>query len=82
MGTCEICGNRYDKAFTLTTHDGESHTFDSFECAIHRLAPTCEHCGCKVVGHGVEAGGHFFCCASCARHAGVTSVKDRASEAA
>jgi hypothetical protein len=30
----------------------------------------------------VEAGGHFFCCASCARHAGVTSIKDRAAEAA
>ncbi|HZF03874.1 MAG TPA: hypothetical protein VE932_06035 [Patescibacteria group bacterium] len=26
-------------------------------CAIHRMAPTCAHCGCKVVGHGVEAGG-------------------------
>jgi len=34
--------------------------FDSFECAIHRLAPACAHCGCKVVGHGVEAGGEFL----------------------
>ena len=50
--------------------------------AIHRLAPACEHCGCKVVGHGVEAGGHVYCCANCARHSGVKSLKDRATEAA
>jgi len=81
MARCEVCGNDYDKAFEVRAA-GATHTFDSFECAIHRMAPTCEHCGCKVVGHGVEAGGHFFCCASCARHAGVTSIKDRANEAA
>ena len=81
MAECEVCGNDYHMAFQVVAA-GRTHTFDSFECAIHRLAPTCEHCGCKVVGHGVEAGDHFFCCASCARHAGVTSVKDRASEAA
>jgi hypothetical protein len=81
MARCEVCGNDYDKAFEVRAA-GATHTFDSFECAIHRMAPTCEHCGCKVVGHGVEAGGHFFCCASCARHAGVTSIRDRANEAA
>jgi hypothetical protein len=61
---------------------GATHTFDSFECAIHRLAPVCEHCACKIVGHGVEAGGRVYCCASCARHSGVKSLKDRATEAA
>ena len=81
MARCDSCGNDYDKTFQISVA-GASHTFDSFECAIHRLAPVCEDCGCKVVGHGVEAGGHFFCCASCARHAGVTSVRDRAAEAA
>jgi hypothetical protein len=39
--TCEVCGNDYDKSFTVTTHDGMEHRFDSFECAIHALAPTC-----------------------------------------
>jgi len=29
-------------------------TFDSFECAIHALAPTCENCGIRIVGHGLE----------------------------
>ena len=81
MARCDVCGNDYDKAFEVSVA-GATHTFDSFECAIHRLAPVCEHCGCKVVGHGVEASGRFFCCAHCARHAGVQSVRDRATEAA
>jgi len=77
MGTCELCGNAYDKAFEVVV-GGESHTFDSFECAIHVLAPTCEHCGCRVIGHGVEANSEIFCCAHCAAEAGVTGVADRA----
>jgi hypothetical protein len=75
---CEVCGNDYDKAFEVT-RGGERHVFDSFECAIHRLAPACEHCGCKVIGHGMEAQGHFYCCASCARMAGEHGLKDRAA---
>jgi hypothetical protein len=77
MATCEVCGNDYDKAFTVG-RDGETHTFDSFECAIHALAPTCEHCGCKVIGHGVEVGGAIFCCAHCARAEDREGVADRA----
>ncbi len=38
MAQCEVCGNDYDKSFQVT-RAGVSHTFDSFECAIHRLAP-------------------------------------------
>ena len=48
MAKCEICGNDYDKSFTVTM-DGASHVFDSFECAIHMLAPTCSHCGCRIM---------------------------------
>jgi hypothetical protein len=77
MAACEVCGNEYDK--TLEIHfDDEVHTFDSFECAIHALAPRCVHCGCRIVGHGVESDGEIFCCAHCARHSGVTAVRDRA----
>ena len=78
MAKCEVCGNDYDKAFTVTEPGGEEHTFDSFECAIHALAPECEHCGCRVVGHGVEKDGKVYCCASCAKHAGATELRDRA----
>jgi hypothetical protein len=77
MGRCETCGNEYDKAFTITV-DGREHIFDSFECAIHALAPSCEHCGCKVIGHGVENDGVVYCCAHCAENAGVAGLKDRA----
>jgi hypothetical protein len=81
MPQCEVCGNEYDKAFEVIV-GGNHHVFDSFECAIHRLAPQCDHCGCKVIGHGVEAEGQMFCCASCARHAGVQDVRDRAGDRA
>jgi hypothetical protein len=77
VATCELCGNDYDKAMEVTVA-GRSHTFDSFECAIHVLAPHCEHCDCRIVGHGVEADGRIFCCAHCARVSGATGVADRA----
>jgi hypothetical protein len=78
MAKCEVCHNEYDKAFEVMAA-GERHVFDSFECAIHRLAPACAHCGCKVIGHGVEAHGQFFCCASCARMTGEQGLTDRAA---
>jgi hypothetical protein len=37
MARCDQCGNDYDKAFKLTIAT-ESYTFDSFECAIQKLA--------------------------------------------
>jgi hypothetical protein len=77
MARCEVCGNEYDKAFVITM-EGREHTFDSFECAIHALAPSCAHCGCKVIGHCIEGDGAVYCCANCARHAGVEAVADRA----
>ena len=77
MTRCEVCGNEYDRAFTLTM-DGRDLHFDSFECAIHALAPTCAHCGCRVIGHGVKDKGAVFCCASCAKRAGVAGLRDRA----
>lgn len=59
MARCDVCGNEYDKAFQIVRGD-ETRTFDSFECAIHAMAPTCEHCGCRVIGHGVEADSSIF----------------------
>ncbi len=76
MAKCDVCGNDYDKSFTVTL-GARSHTFDSFECAIHALAPTCDHCGCRIVGHGVEHDGTFYCCANCAHQAGVKGLEDR-----
>ena len=76
MAKCDVCGNSYDKSFTVTVGD-KTNTFDSFECAIHMLAPSCDHCGCRIIGHGVEADGTFYCCASCASMAGVSGLEDR-----
>jgi hypothetical protein len=70
MARCEVCGNDYYKAFEIVM-DGEHHTFDSFECAIHALAPKCAHCDCQVIGHGIEADGEIYCCAHCAEESGV-----------
>jgi len=75
MSKCEVCDNDYDKAFTVTMGNVE-HTFDSFECAIHALAPECAHCGCRVVGHGVEHDDAIYCCEHCAQMTGDTSRKD------
>ncbi len=77
MAKCEVCGNDYHLAFQVIAA-GERHTFDSFECAISRLAPECDHCGCRIIGHGVEADGSFYCCANCARESGVSAVADHA----
>jgi hypothetical protein len=68
MARCEACGNDYALSFEVVAGD-KSHVFDSFECAIHRLAPICSHCGCRIVGHGIEAETKFYCCAHCARSA-------------
>lgn len=77
MARCEQCGNDYDKSFEVVM-DGKSHTFDSFECAISVLAPACGHCGGRIVGHGMEAGGRYYCCAHCAGSAGADGMRDRA----
>jgi hypothetical protein len=79
MAECEVCGNDYDKAFQIVMA-GETHTFDSFECAIHALAPVCAHCGCRIIGHGMEANDSFYCCAYCAERSGVKGLEDRHDE--
>lgn len=77
MARCERCGNDYDKSFEVVMN-GQRHSFDSFECAIHVLAPKCAHCGVSIIGHGAEQNGMFFCCAHCASQAGAKEIRDRA----
>lgn len=77
MARCDLCGNDYDKAFRLTIGE-KSYTFDSFECAIEKVAPRCAHCGCRIIGHGMEKGTEMYCCAHCASDAGVPEMRDRA----
>lgn len=77
MAQCETCGNTYERTFEVVMA-GNSHTFDSFECAIHALAPTCTHCGCKVLGHGVEVKNAIYCSAHCANRTRASGIKDHA----
>lgn len=77
MPQCDVCHNDYDKAFAITLADGTRGTFDSFECAIHALAPRCARCQCRVVGHGAEHNGVVYCSAHCARESGIRGLDDR-----
>jgi hypothetical protein len=74
MARCHTCGNEYEGSFEVTLA-GRTYTFDSFECAIHELAPTCEACGIRILGHGVQAQDRMFCCSHCARRLGVQGVQ-------
>jgi len=76
MAVCDVCGNDYDKAFQVTVA-GNTRTFDSFECAIHALAPRCATCGVRIIGHGLESDGTIFCCDHCAKAEGVSNLRDR-----
>ena len=76
MGKCVTCGNEYDESFDILK-GGETYTFDSFECAIAKLAPLCEACGVRIIGHGLQSGDRFFCCDHCAEGCGVTGLEDR-----
>jgi hypothetical protein len=76
---CETCGNDYDKPIEVRI-GGTAHVFDSFQCAIQALAPRCAHCAVPIIGQGLEARGQYFCCAHCAREAGIADVTDRAAE--
>jgi hypothetical protein len=53
MSKCDTCGNDYDKAFQVTM-GSRTMTFDSFECAIQAMAPTCIACGCRIIDEGAS----------------------------
>ena len=73
---CATCGNVYDKAFQVTAN-GQTCTFDVIECAAQKLALACAHGQVRILGHGLEADGRFFCCDHCAERAGVKGLRDR-----
>jgi hypothetical protein len=75
ISRCDMCGNHYEEPMEVKLQ-GVSYTFDRLECAIHMLAPSCDHCGCRIVGHGIQAAGVCCCCAHCARQHAVSGVAD------
>jgi hypothetical protein len=78
VAACSTCGNDYELTFHVRTHTGEDYDFDSIECAAAKVAPQCAHCGCTVLGHGIQSGSAVYCCANCARQADVAGVSDNA----
>jgi hypothetical protein len=76
LARCDTRGYDYDKSFQIVM-SGRTQTFDSSELAIQSLAATCAHCGCRILGRGVEEKGSIYCCAHCAKQQG-SMVRDRA----
>ncbi len=74
MAECTVCGNEYDRSMEIRMQD-RTEVFDCFEWAIQALAPTCKHCGCRIIGHGVEQQGALYCCGSGARADGARSYR-------
>lgn len=75
MKSCDVCGNEYEHSFEVR-RDGQTWTFDSIECAVHRLAPRCAHCNCRVLGHGIAVDDRVYCCAHCSREGGIDGARD------
>lgn len=75
MAKCDVCGTEYDKAFQVAV-GGRIHTFDSFECAMSMLTPSCSQCGCISAGEMTEHEGRMFCahCAPLAKPSGMNRV--------
>lgn len=81
MAKCDTCGNHYQDTFSVIVKN-RTYEFDCFECAAQALAPSCENCGCRVLGHGVQFDETIFCCANCASAAGATGLTDHAQSQA
>jgi hypothetical protein len=77
MAVCEVCSNDYEMSFEVHAA-GAVHVFDCLECAAQKIAPICENCECRILGHGVQSDGHFYCCAHCARVQGHSQLVDHA----
>ena len=67
MSICACCGNVYEKTFQIVMNN-ITYEFDCFECAIAKLAPICQNCGCKIIGHGIESTQFQYCCSHCYRN--------------
>lgn len=77
MARCDQCGNDTGRTFRIEI-GGRRLTFDSFECAIEMAAPRCEHCDCRIIGHGIEQNSLTFCCGHCASKHMAETLRERA----
>jgi hypothetical protein len=61
---CEVCGHATRHGIRIVA-DGITHVFDSYQCAIHRMAAECEYCGCRILGRPVELHQRSYCSQEC-----------------
>lgn len=77
---CEVCGHDSDRPIRIM-QSGRQHVFDTFECAIHAMAPACGNCSVRIIGHGVERDAKAFCSIHCSDTAAAKEPpSDRAHE--
>jgi DNA-directed RNA polymerase subunit RPC12/RpoP len=76
MGKCAHCGNDYDQSFTVTM-GGRTMIFDLVRMRDRRDGTVCPRCGVRIVGHGVQHVTTIFCCVHCAKHEGISGLRDR-----
>ena len=67
MATCVGCGSSEGRMFAVRTYEGVTLTFDSVECALPFIAPTCDECFCQILGHALIVGDQIYCGPTCAR---------------
>jgi hypothetical protein len=65
QGRCETCRNEAPKLFEVIVC-GDSHAFDSFQCAVMALGEHCDFCGLSVKAAAFEQRGRKYCSSSCA----------------
>ena len=63
--SCEVCGKVQERCFEVHL-GGERHVFDSFECAILALMPTCSSCGSLLLSPGIQFENRLYCSYACA----------------
>ncbi len=68
MSVCITCGTDCDQSFTVNWN-GRTASFDCIECMATMVAPTCHHCGCRILGHALRIDGRQYCCEHCAQAA-------------
>jgi hypothetical protein len=64
VARCEVCGYVTRSGIRII-QGGVTHLFDSYQCAITRLAAECTHCGCRILGRPVEVHQRAYCSQEC-----------------
>ncbi len=71
MSRCVVCGHNSVGNFSVTLANGRTYDFDTFQCAIDRLAPRCSRCGIRIIGHPTVVDGGLFCGPHCSQFLGI-----------